>query len=289
MKKIFISYVKENIEIVDRLYQELDSHGIQVWLDRNDIAPGSRWKREIRRAIQQGAFFIACFSDEYNERHKTYMNEELTIAIEELRQRPVDQEWFIPVKLNECEVPDLDIGRGETLGDLQYVNLYEDWDGNLQRILEIVQRAPSVTATNTNTSEERINTIAPEAWQGMWSLESIGGLSTKHLMEQQFRSSGLNDKFIDWEWTFSVDGRFISQISQDTGQGIMKTTINGIYNVDGNRYTYHATQADAFFGSTKLPVTIGNEYQTGTWLIKEDTLILNPDNFSKSKVFKRIS
>ena len=180
MKKIFISYVKENIEIVDRLYQELDSHGIQVWLDRNDIDPGSRWKREIRQAIQQGAFFIACFSEEYNERNKTYMNEELTIAIEELRQLSVDQKWFIPVKLNECEVPDLDIGKGETLRDLQYVNLYEDWDVNLQRILEIVQSAPSGTATNTNTSEERINTIAPEAWQGTWFLESTGGLSTKH-------------------------------------------------------------------------------------------------------------
>ena len=156
MNGVFISYVSENIEIVDRLYQDLRSRGIQVWLDRNDIGPGLRWKREIRRAIQQGAFFIACFSKEYNERDRTYMNEELAIAIEELRQRPVDQAWFIPVKLNECEIPNRDIGGGETLRDLQYVNLYENWDVNLQRILDIVKSASSGT-TNANTVEQSVD------------------------------------------------------------------------------------------------------------------------------------
>ena len=161
MKRVFISYVRENTEMVDQLYQELKSYGIQVWLDQNDIAPGLRWKREIRRAIQQGAFFIACFSQEYNERDKTYMNEELTIAIEELRQRPTDSAWFIPVKLNECEIPDLDIGGGDTLRDLQYVNLYENWDVNIRRILEIVQPASSETI-NANTVEQSIDLNAEE-------------------------------------------------------------------------------------------------------------------------------
>ena len=161
MNKVFISYVSENIEIVDRLYQELKSHGIEVWRDRDNIALGLRWKQKIRRAIQQGAFFIACFSKEYDERDRTYMNEELTIAIEELRQRPIDQAWFLPVKLNECEIPDLDIGRGETLRDLQYVNLYEDWEVNIQRILEIVQPASS-GPINTNTIEQSVNLNAKE-------------------------------------------------------------------------------------------------------------------------------
>lgn len=139
MNKVFISYVRENREIVDRLCQELRVNGIQVWLDRNDIGPGSRWKRAIRQAIQEGAFFIACFSREYNERDQTYMNEELIIAIEELRQRPIDSAWFIPVKLNECEIPDRDIiGSGETLQDLQHVNLYEDWQVNIQRIFGVI-------------------------------------------------------------------------------------------------------------------------------------------------------
>lgn len=157
MKGVFISYVRENTKIVDKFCQELKSHGIQVWRDRDDIAPGSRWKREIRNAIREGTFFVACFSKEYNDREKTYMNEELAIAIEELRQRPHDRIWFIPVKLNECEIPDLDVGGGETLRDLHYVNLYEDWDGGIQRILKAIQSASPVPVIAANDNESRVN------------------------------------------------------------------------------------------------------------------------------------
>ena len=161
MNKVFISYVRENTKIVDLLYQELKSHGIQVWLDRNDIDPGSRWEQAIRRAIHQGAFFIACFSEEYHNRGQTYMNEELTLAIDEMRQRPTDQIWFIPVKLNDCEIPDRSIGGGETLQAFQHVNLYKDWEINIQRIREIVQPASSETI-NANTVEQSANSNAVE-------------------------------------------------------------------------------------------------------------------------------
>jgi hypothetical protein len=33
------------------------------------------------------------------------MNEELALVIEEVRQRPTDQAWFIPVGLDDCQVP----------------------------------------------------------------------------------------------------------------------------------------------------------------------------------------
>ena len=139
MQYVFISYVHENREVVDRLQEELESYGIKIWRDLQDLNPGGRWKREIREAIQRGGFFIACFSTEYHERERTYMNDELTVAIEELRQLPIDRIWFIPVKLDDCEVPNITIGANETLEDLNYVNLYEDWDSNIQRIAGVIQ------------------------------------------------------------------------------------------------------------------------------------------------------
>ena len=162
MNKVFISYVSENIEIVKRLCQELKSHDIQVWLDRNDIDPGSFWEQTIRKAIHQGAFFIACFSEEYNNRNKTYMNEELTIAIEELRQRSADQIWFIPIKLNSCEIPDLVIGGGKTLRALQHVNLYEDWNGSIQRIVKVVQPGVSEPVISANAVEQSEMQVQPQ-------------------------------------------------------------------------------------------------------------------------------
>lgn len=139
MNKVFISYVRKNRKKVDKLCQELEQYGIQTWLDRNDIKPGARWKVEIRRAIRDGAFFIACFSKEYNRRDKTYMNEEIKVAIEELRQFNPERIWFVPVKLNECEIPDFAIGPNETLrDDIEFVALYENWTDGIRRILEVI-------------------------------------------------------------------------------------------------------------------------------------------------------
>jgi hypothetical protein len=63
------------------------------------------------------------------------MNEELVLAIEQLRQRPVDRSWFIPIRLDDCEVPDRTIGGGERLNDLQWVDLFPDWDEAVKGLL----------------------------------------------------------------------------------------------------------------------------------------------------------
>ena len=98
---VFISYVRENSDVVDRLANEFTARGVTVWLDRNNIEPGARWQDAIKKAIRSGKFFIACFSQESNERKRTYMREEITLAIDELRLRPSDTTWFIPVLHNE--------------------------------------------------------------------------------------------------------------------------------------------------------------------------------------------
>ena len=141
MKHVFISYCHENKTIVDRLCEALASQDIHIWLDRDNIGPGMLWKQAIQQAIQHGDFFIACFSTEVNARSQTYMSEELKVAIKELHQRPVDKVWFIPVKLNECEIPEIDIGGGETLRNLQYVDLHRNWDVGIQRLLDTISVA----------------------------------------------------------------------------------------------------------------------------------------------------
>ena len=50
-RHVFISYVRENQDQVDKLCEKLKQHGVNVWLDRNSIKPGARWKDAIREAI----------------------------------------------------------------------------------------------------------------------------------------------------------------------------------------------------------------------------------------------
>jgi TIR domain len=142
MPRVFISYVRENSEDVTRLVNALKARRIEVWFDQTHLQPGDRWADVIRREISQGDFFIACFSTEFSKRRKTFMNEEITQAIEQLRQRPTDQNWFIPVLLSDCRIPDRSIGAGETLHSIQRVALYNDWDEGIRRIVEVIQSEP---------------------------------------------------------------------------------------------------------------------------------------------------
>lgn len=137
-KYVFLSYVRENSADVDRIANELRAHGISLWLDRSDIRPGSRWKTAIRQAIHSGHFFLAVFSREYTRRTHTYMNEELTLAIEGLRQKPRNRTWFIPLCLSPCDLSVWPIGAGETMAELQFVDLQDNWTDGMSRVIATI-------------------------------------------------------------------------------------------------------------------------------------------------------
>ncbi|MBF9127607.1 toll/interleukin-1 receptor domain-containing protein [Plantactinospora sp. S1510] len=137
-RHVFISYVREDSAAVDRLATALRGHGIEVWLDRTHLVPGDRWADRIRQAIGAGANFVACFSAASSRRDRTYMNEELILAIEELRLRPRDRRWFLPVVLDGSPVPDHPIGAGETLRSLHHVDLSEGWEAGVLRVAHAI-------------------------------------------------------------------------------------------------------------------------------------------------------
>ena len=63
-KRVFVSYVRDNSDDVNRICEAFWKNGIRYWVDRNQIEPGKIWKQAIRNAIGEGAFFLACFSGE---------------------------------------------------------------------------------------------------------------------------------------------------------------------------------------------------------------------------------
>lgn len=139
MSHVFISYVRENSDMVDRLASELRSVGVEVWLDREKIKPGVRWRDAIKDAIRNGAYFIACFSKEYYAQDITYGNEELTIAIDQIRKMPTDRTWFIPILFNDARISSRRISDVEDLSDIQAVRLYENWHDGIQSILSVIK------------------------------------------------------------------------------------------------------------------------------------------------------
>jgi len=52
MPHVFVSYVREDASQVNRLCADLAQFGVKVWLDKDNIKPGARWKDAIRDAIK---------------------------------------------------------------------------------------------------------------------------------------------------------------------------------------------------------------------------------------------
>ena len=147
---VFISYVREDATHVDSLQRILTEAGIPVWRDTTDLQPGESWDRAIRHAITDNTLvFIACFSRRSLARTKSYQNEELLIAIEQLRLRRPDSQWFIPVRFDDCDIPNLDIGGGRTLSLIQGADLFgermaADSARLVASVLRILDSPPSV-------------------------------------------------------------------------------------------------------------------------------------------------
>jgi TIR domain len=124
-KRVFVSYVREDTYEVDELCAVLEAAQIPYWRDRKDLGPGDAWRAKIQAAIRDGSLvFLACFSDNSRAKEKSYMNEELTVAVDEFRQMPPGRVWLIPVRFDAGDVPPWNLGAGRSLSDLNYADLF---------------------------------------------------------------------------------------------------------------------------------------------------------------------
>ncbi|MFI9006386.1 toll/interleukin-1 receptor domain-containing protein [Actinosynnema sp. NPDC053489] len=153
VKHVFVSYVREDAEKVDQLCQALEAADIPYWRDRTSLAPGDHWKREIREAIRsESLVFLACFSRNSLARFKSYMNEELSLAIDEFRMLPPGATWIIPVRFDDMAVPGWDLGSGRTLNDLNYADLFgSNYIVNLVGLTNTISKIVGATSPDPAT------------------------------------------------------------------------------------------------------------------------------------------
>lgn len=188
-KHAFISYVREDKDEVDRLCRHLENAGIPYWRDRKDLAPGDKWKAKIRDAIASGSIaFLACFSERSREKDKSYMNEELHLAVEQYRLRPPDRTWLIPVRFDSGDIPVWPLSATETLGDLDYADLFgADYADNAIKLMEAVKRALGLTGIDPSVRrtalEETPDSDKPQSFRQL----------TKELIRDRDREIELDD------------------------------------------------------------------------------------------------
>jgi hypothetical protein len=115
--QIFLCYAEKDAERVEDLYRKLFDEGFKPWMDEKDILPGEVWEDAIKRAIRSSNFFLACLSPNSVNR-RGQIQKEIKRALGIWEEKLVDDIYLIPVRLEECDVPD-------SLCRFQWVDLFE--------------------------------------------------------------------------------------------------------------------------------------------------------------------
>ncbi|MEO8658485.1 MAG: toll/interleukin-1 receptor domain-containing protein [Bryobacteraceae bacterium] len=137
--RIFIAYVDENFDSALRFYDDMTARGYGPWIDKKKLLPGQNWPRAIEQAIDVSDFVVFLFSGHGVSKPGGFQKE-LRYALECARRLPLETVFLIPARLEECAVP------SRITKELQYVDLFPDWDKGVRRIAGTMER--QMLATN---------------------------------------------------------------------------------------------------------------------------------------------
>lgn len=149
---IFLCHATEDKPAVRELYRKLKTDGFLPWMDEEDLLPGQNWRLAIARAIRIADAFLVCLSP--RSVSKTgYLHKEIHTALDIADEQPEDAIFIIPVKLEECQIPD-------RLEQWHWLKLFEEQGYHL--LLRALQsRAEAVGAQQVPSDDTQYQAAQP--------------------------------------------------------------------------------------------------------------------------------
>ncbi len=132
---VFLGYAREDRVKVKKLFRALQKAGVTPWMDCQTLLPGQNWRRAIEQTIELADFFLGCFSS-HSVLKRGQFQSELAFALDIATHFPQDDVFFVPVRLDECELP------RHIAKTTHYVDLFPDWDGGLRKLMSTLRRKP---------------------------------------------------------------------------------------------------------------------------------------------------
>lgn len=123
---IFLCHASCDKPAVRRLYRLLRQDGFEPWLDEEDLLPGQVWESAIRNALRESDVVLVCLSQSAVTK-KGFVQKEIRFALDAADEQPEGTIYIIPVKLEECRVP-------ERLAQWQWVNLKDGYEELLRSL-----------------------------------------------------------------------------------------------------------------------------------------------------------
>jgi len=131
--RVFLAYAGEDRCEVKKLYHDLQEAGFEPWMDHEKLLPGQNWPKAIERAIDLSDFFLSCFSHR-STRKRGHFQRELRYALDVTDQVPCDDIFFVPVRLDDCDLPCY------IAKNTQYVDLFPDWNRGVAKLVKMMNR-----------------------------------------------------------------------------------------------------------------------------------------------------
>ncbi|MDH6247466.1 toll/interleukin-1 receptor domain-containing protein [Mycobacterium sp. OTB74] len=98
--KVFISYMREDIDAARRLRNAICDLGGEVWFDEDGIRPGDKWEQEVWTQIRGARLFIAVISANMKDVDEGFVYNEWNQALKRSRSI-VGRSFIVPVVIDE--------------------------------------------------------------------------------------------------------------------------------------------------------------------------------------------
>lgn len=122
--RIFLCHAHEDFQKVQDLYTRLQLAGFEAWYDKENLDVGDIWEGEITKSIAKTDFFAICMSNT-SIKKKGFIDNEIKLAIKEFQNRNFDNAFILPIRLENCEIPNMKIGEYNNLNSFQWIDLWE--------------------------------------------------------------------------------------------------------------------------------------------------------------------
>ena len=171
----FMSYSRDDIDLQRRVAAELRGRGIDVWVDVENLIPGSpAWEREVERSIRTAAGLIVLLSPSSN--NSEWVRREISFAEHnEKRIFPVllsgDEDDSIPLRLSNHQHVDLRVQSHP--GMEQLANALHDHLGTTK----IIKHKKREAQTPGGITTANIKKFALPGFLLLLGLACIGGLA----------------------------------------------------------------------------------------------------------------
>ena len=113
---IFICHASEDAVYAAKLYEQLEEAGFRPWLDKQKLRGGDAWDQHIKNTIKEIDYFVVLQSQSLAQKHVSYVNKEINIALDRKLEFRRGTRFIIPVIIEECPLL-------EDLEDIQSINL----------------------------------------------------------------------------------------------------------------------------------------------------------------------